>query len=1080
MLRTVSVLLAVALTGAPAITDGHPNTGGHPDAAAQTVTLITGDQVEVTHQADGQSAIVLHPAAGRQNVGFERQAHGDHVSVVPTDAAALLAAGRLDPELFDVTALAKEGSTLPLILTYPKGLAPHAVTPAATTVRELRSINGSGIRVNDPAAFWAWLKGDTSVGKVWLDGMAQPSLDVSVPLIGAPTAWQAGFTGAGVTVGVLDSGMKADHPDLTGKITQSRDFTGTDPTAGDDLGHGTHVASIIAGTGAASGGRYRGVAPDAKLINAKVCTVAGCPDSAIIAAMEWVAPLAPVVNMSLGGGASDGADPISQAVNTLTAQYGTLFVAAAGNGGATGLITAPAAADSALAVGSTSKQDTTSPDSSLGPRLGDYAVKPDIAAPGDGIVAARAPGTPDGDYDPVDANYVRLSGTSMASPHVAGAAAILVQQHPDWKAGTLKPELMSTAKPVAGVYEEGGGRVDVARAVTQTVSATTGSLSYGKYAWPHNQIPATKTVTYRNDGADPVTLSLALSDVPAGMFTLSVNQITIAAHGTADVGVTMNPGVTGAVGVYGGRVTASAAGVAVQTAVGVYLAPDSSQLTVQAIGRSGGLAGFPGFGQAVDVKTGNTIDFQLDGNGVATQEVPNGTYDVEAVVESTDPVSGFDATLVARTDVTVSADSTVTLDARGGRLVQAVTDEPKAVQQFGAMGLYSAPVNGSGGTIEFAYPAKIPFYAVPTPKVTDHTFAFYYHANLATGFIGVDPTMPQYNLAFLEKGRIPADPSYRVHNSQLAVVHTSYATQGTASSSYRGDYVQYGVPGISTMSTSFFQALPSQRTEYYTASPDVTWRQLMFLSGPPGTSGLDTLESVRGYRPGGYRVSWNNGPIGPAFGDPNSGFDVLRGGNNLFVGIPLFGDSDPTHSTWPGSGITGSTTLSRDGAVLGSTTDTTPGNGSFPIPATAGTYTLHVTAARSVPWSVLATGEDVSWTFKDQGVGTQYKPLPLLVVRASGRLDDQASAPAGQAFPLDLLVQHQPGAASPAVCDLAVQVSFDDGVTWKSTPTWHSADRGGAVIRQPTGPAFASLRITARDVDGDSVTQTVIRAYRIG
>src|SRR4030095_11745446 len=159
------------------------------------------------------------------------------------------------------------------------------------------------------------------VRKVWLDRRATVLLDRSAAQVAAPEVWASGFTGAGVTVAVLDTGVRADHPDLAGKIVAAVDFTGTRPDASDDVGHGTHVAGIIAGSGAASGGRYRGIAPDVSLLAGKVCVPSGCTSSAIIAGMEWAAPRARIINMSLGSNAaSDGGDHLPLAADQLLHQ----------------------------------------------------------------------------------------------------------------------------------------------------------------------------------------------------------------------------------------------------------------------------------------------------------------------------------------------------------------------------------------------------------------------------------------------------------------------------------------------------------------------------------------------------------------------------------------------------------------------------------------------------------------------------------------------------------------------------------------------------------------------------------------
>jgi subtilisin family serine protease len=229
--------------------------------------------------------------------------------------------------------------------------------------------------------------------------------------------------------------------------------------------------------------------------------------------MQWAASEgARVVNLSVGGGPTDGTDLLAEAVNELTASTGTLFVASAGNFGLEQSVGSPAAADAALAVGSVTKSDTLSAFSSRGPRIVDYAVKPEIAAPGSRIIAARAANT---GLDPVAVNdsYAELSGTSMAAPHVTGAAALLAQLHPDWQAAELKSALMGSALtlPGVGIYAQGAGRVDLTRALKQTVFANPSNLNLGLQTFPHtDDKPVTKPVTFTNDGAGAVRLSLSL------------------------------------------------------------------------------------------------------------------------------------------------------------------------------------------------------------------------------------------------------------------------------------------------------------------------------------------------------------------------------------------------------------------------------------------------------------------------------------------------------------------------------------------------------------------------------------------
>lgn len=399
------------------------------------------------------------------------------------------------------------------------------------------------------------------------------ALDQSVPQVGAPAAWAAGFDGEGAAVAVVDSGIDATHPDLAGKVVGAANFT--DEANGDLSGHGTHVASTLAGTGAASGGANRGVAPGADLLDAKVCNGNGdCLTSDIIAGMEWAAQQgADVVNMSLGGLDSAGVDPLEQAVNTLTADHDTLFVIAAGNNGQDRSLNSPSTADAALAVGAVDGSDALASFSSRGPRLGDSAIKPDITAPGVDITAARSStgrlGFPGQDY-------VDLDGTSMATPHVAGAAAILAQRRPGWSAADLKAALMGSADPNPGLdpFAQGAGRLDVARGHQQAVFSDPPSISLGQQRWPvDSDTVLTRDVTYHNRGTSAVTLSLDVTATgpdgappPPSMFTLSASSITVPAGGQATVTLTADLQLsTVPDGTFSGAITASGGDTLVRT-----------------------------------------------------------------------------------------------------------------------------------------------------------------------------------------------------------------------------------------------------------------------------------------------------------------------------------------------------------------------------------------------------------------------------------------------------------------------------------------------------------------------------------
>ena len=274
---------------------------------------------------------------------------------------------------------------------------------------------------------------------------------------------------------------------------------------------------------------------------------------------------------------------------------------------------------------------------------------------------------------------------------------------------------------------------------------------------------------------------------------------------------------------------------------------------------------------------------------------------------------------------------------------------------------------------------------------------------------------------------------------------------------------------------SYSHTVPSRRTEYYSASPDITWSHVLQVSTATSFD-FENHRSFRSYRPGQYAVGWNRAPVGPAFGNAALNWTVKRDGKRMLVAVPLLSGSDPDQYNAPADSVTGTTTLTRGGQVIG--TSDQPGIGKFDIPDTAGTYTLRATANRSVPWSVVGTRADVTWTFKEPGATATAVPLPVIVVRAGGTVDDQSRAPAGRRFRLELTAQHQPGAPATRLTQLRVEASYDDGAHWAAVPTEFTDHRGCATLNHPNGKRFVSLRVTARDAAGNSVVQTVIRAYQ--
>ena len=307
------------------------------------------------------------------------------------------------------------------------------------------------------------LAANPEVEHIWPDLPVHICLDASASHIRAPQVWAAGHTGRDVSIAVVDTGIDPGHPDFAGRIMAMQDFTGEG--ARDEHGHGTHVAGIVAG----AGNKYKGVAPEASIYVAKVLHSDGSGYmSEVMAGLEWaVQQNVQVINLSLGGlGPCDGSDALSTTCDAAV-NRGVMVVVASGNyGPGASTVGPPGCARKVLTVGASSNQDAIASFSARGP-TSDGRVKPDVLMPGVDIVSCRAQGTSMG--APVDALYTRSSGTSMATPHATGAAALLLEAFPNLTPVQLKERLMNTAKDLGlDANAQGKGRADAYQAYLGT------------------------------------------------------------------------------------------------------------------------------------------------------------------------------------------------------------------------------------------------------------------------------------------------------------------------------------------------------------------------------------------------------------------------------------------------------------------------------------------------------------------------------------------------------------------------------------------------------------------------------------
>lgn len=1109
-LSVAVVALTTGLTGpAGAASAASPSEGTPPartTGAPVTVTLITGDRVTV----NGSGAVVrFEPGKGRERVPVEVERADGRTLVLPADARTLLAAGKLDRRLFDVTTLADP--TLRALHRGGLGLIVQYEGAAGAARTELRSAAGNGARhalpaVNaeaveaspaDATKVWEALTDPTArglrttgagIGKVWLDGVRKASLDKSTKQIGADRAWQAGFDGTGVKIAVLDTGVDKTHEDLKSQVVGERNFSDSPDTA-DRVGHGTHVASIAAGTGAASGGALKGVAPGAKVISGKVLDDQGNgTDSAVIEGMEWaVAEGADIVNLSLGSRDFPGVDPVEAAVDRLSAEKGVLFAVAAGNDGAgESTVGSPGSADAALTVGAVDGKDVLAEFSSRGPRVGDGAVKPDLTAPGVAVTAAAAPGsrldTDPGAKHPAP-GYLQLSGTSMATPHVAGAAALLKQKNPGWTGTELKGALTASTKDNgAGVQQQGTGRVQVDKALSQTVIAEQPSVSLGTAQWPHaDDEPLTKKVAYRNLGTTDITLDLAVTGTdalgkpaPAGFFTLGAAKVTVPAGGRSEVGLTADTRLGDTDGAFSAYVTATGGGQSVRTGAAAVREAEAYDVTIATVDRDGAAArafahslfGIGGAASGIWAGVSNEA-------GPSTLRLPKGTYALQGAVyqQESDLAKGVDWLVQPRLEV--SGATTVTVDARTAKPVD-ITVPGLATADF-AQPYYQQAVGdgyvGNGWILPKGYTGFRTAHM--GPAVTDGSLTQSWQATFLK-----DPTT-QYSVALGGvTDRLATGYTRHVRASELAKLSVDMGVPAPGKSGFA--YAAPTLPGMREGdSYGAVQPAPGTRTLLLSALDGATWRSGFWQLGAPDQDGYQPVEAEqtslepKRYAAGSsHRETFNTGVFGPVLG---KGLGVFRtapdpetGKQTIAASVPLFSD---------GAGHAGSsaltktaTTLYRNGVKVAENEDPLSGWDPFTVDGADAEYRLTTSVERSPDVSAVSTRIDTSFTFRSRQVAA-HTALPVSTVRFHTPLNLSSRAPAGKVTKIPVTVQGS--ASGKNLKSLTISVSDDSGRTWK-----HAKVTDGALfVRNPEKAQGISFRAQVTDKQGNVSEVTIVNAY---
>jgi len=480
----------------------------------------------------------------------------------------------------------------------------------------------------------------------------------------------------------------------------------------------------------------------------------------------------------------------------------------------------------------------------------------------------------------------------------------------------------------------------------------------------------------------------------------------------------------------------------------------------------------------VEIDTGALGDEIYEGASAAVEMAP-GRYHVIMFMDRYEPTESIGGIV----EVVVGADTDpVVLD--GAAAVEAGFDlDREAVSQGSEVDLFSniaGTGEGNGGGL-IAGP-DWPISLVPTDfDLSGRDVGTTVRQELLSPAGAPKPY--SYSMFGLHEDGIPADHVFRVADKDLAKRTMTYQSLGVDAQLSRANLALHPIHETSGYHPSGTVALPSKRTEYYTADPDVSWSQAGSIGFDPEAEEsqyADVLHHSGPLRAGSSgKETWNQGPVtvgldlaGAAYYLPR--FARMESFGVLLTNPSLFSSGAPREAV-NSYNNPGQTVLSQDG--LGVNKSAYGGTLATDLELVGeGRYRLYTEATRDVPWTNLGTAATAEWEFTT-APGEADAILPVSVVNFDAEDIENGYAEAGSDQDVELEFATQPGAEQQVCAAMTFEVSYDDGATWTTVDIDRDGNGATAELELPEDAAFVSVRFTAADEAGNTVTHTTIRSY---